>query len=64
MSSEHGIEKPGLVEIIDGLGFVNAGKPEHMDAGFGEEADGLAQVFLAIANVGAERQIDSSHDAI
>ena len=64
LGREDGVEKPGLVVIIDRFGFVNARKPEHMDARFGEEANGFAQVFFAIANVGAERQIDISHDAI
>ena len=58
---EDGVEEPGLVEEVDGLGFVNAGYLYDGDTGFGEETDGLAQVFLAVTNVGAERQVNGRH---
>ena len=58
---EDGVEEPRLVEIIDRLGFVDAGKFCDVDTGFSEETNGFAQVFLAVANVGAEREVDGDH---
>ena len=58
---EDGVEEPGLIEIINGLGFVDAGDSCDADGGFAEESDGFAQVCLAVANVGAQRQVDGNH---
>jgi len=46
---QHRIEEPGLVEIIDGLRFVQAGSLKHPDRGTVQAADGFAEIFLAFA---------------
>lgn len=58
---EDGVEEPGLVQKINGLGFVKAGKFPDVDAALAEESNGSAQVFLAVADVGTQRQINSRH---
>ena len=64
LGCENGVEKPGLVEIIDGLGFVNPGGFDDVNAGFRDAADGLAQVLFALANVGSQRQINCGHSRL
>src|SRR5271166_1924594 len=58
---QDGIQKPRLVEKVDGLGFIDSGDFFDVDIGFGEKANGLAQVFFAVANVGTQRKIDGNH---
>lgn len=61
LSFEHGVEEPGLVEIVDGFGFVNTGEFYDANTASGEQTDRFAQAFLAVADVGAERQVNGRH---
>jgi hypothetical protein len=45
------IEKPGLLEIVDWLGFVNRGNVLDLDASRRERGDGCAKVGFAVAYV-------------
>jgi len=48
---EDSVKEPGLVEIIDRLGFVEAGNSRDMNVAFAEETNRFAKVLLAIADV-------------
>lgn len=61
MRFEDRVEEPGLIEVVDGLGFVDAGEFGDVDGGLGEPADGFAEVGLTVADVGAEREVDGGH---
>jgi len=50
---EDGVEEPGLVEIIDRFGFVDAGNREHLDRSVLQVASRFPQILCAVANVGA-----------
>jgi hypothetical protein len=50
---EDGVEEPGLVEIVDGLGFVEGGKFGDLDVGVAEESECVAEIFFAVADIGA-----------
>lgn len=58
---EDGVEEPGLVEIVDGLRFVDAGSLEHLDRGMVQAPEGFAEIFLAFPDVGPEGKIDGGH---
>src|SRR5271157_4516629 len=58
---EGGVEEPGLFEIINGLGFVDAGNFQDADAGIFEKTNGFAKVVIAIADVGSQRDVDGGH---
>ena len=50
---EHGIEEPGLVEVVDGFGFVGAGDFCDANVRCTKQANGFAQVLFAVADVGS-----------
>lgn len=58
---EDGVEEPGLVEIIDGLGFVDGRELYDVDAGLGKKANGFAKIGFAVADVSAESEIGRGH---
>jgi hypothetical protein len=47
-----------LVEIVDGLGFVEGGKFGDLDVGVAEESECVAEIFFAVADVGAQGDVD------
>ena len=50
---QHGVEEPRLVEIVDGLGFVDAGDFCDANVRGTEQANGFAQVLFAFADIGS-----------
>jgi hypothetical protein len=58
---EDRVEKPGLVEVVDRLGFVDAREFRDVNRGLRHAADGFAEIGLAIADVGAEREVNGGH---
>jgi len=59
--TESGIEEPGLVEVVDGLGFVEARDSFDADGMAVEELDGFAEVVGSVANVGAKGDVHGGH---
>ncbi len=55
------VEKPILVEIIEGLGFVDAGNAADVHADVGEMVERGAEIFLAFPDIGAEGDVDRIH---
>jgi hypothetical protein len=55
---EDAIEEPGLVEEVHGLGFVESGDAEDADARLFEGGEGGAEIGGAVAQVGAEGEVD------
>ena len=53
LGEKDGVEEPGLVEIIDRFGFVDAGNREHLDRSVLQVASRFPQILCAVANVGA-----------
>ena len=49
----YAIEEPGLVEKVDGLGFINRGNFAEGYAGVRKGGDGGAQIGLAVSNIGS-----------
>jgi hypothetical protein len=59
---EDGIQKPGLVEVIERLCFVKAGDSLHLHAGFFEAANRFTQIVFPVTNIGTQREIHLGHD--
>lgn len=59
------IQEPGLVEIVDGFGFIKVGNGSYGNTPIRKHANGSLQVALAMAQVGTERKVDErfGHDA-
>ena len=59
--TEGGVEEPGLIEVVDGFGFVEARDFFDANGVAVEEMDGFAEVVGAVADVGAEGDVDDGH---
>lgn len=59
---EDGVEEPSLVEVVDGLGFVDTRELGDVNRGLCETADGFTEIALAIADVRTKREIDRGHE--
>jgi len=58
-SFDDAIEEPGLVEVIDRLGFIEGRNFIHMKICRGQRGNGGAQVRGTIAYIRAERKINA-----
>jgi hypothetical protein len=47
-----------LLEIVHGLGFIDAGVFQDADASFGEKAERFAQIVFAVADVAPQRNVN------
>ena len=61
LGEKDGVEEPGLVEVLDGFGFVEARKLCDLNGGLRHAADGFAEMGLAVADIGTECKVDRGH---
>jgi hypothetical protein len=54
----HQVEEPALLDVIDGLCLIDRGSAENAKAGRGKPVEGGSQISLAVADVGAETEIN------
>ena len=61
---ERSVEEPRLVEITNGFRLVKTGKLRDDNTDVFEQLNGSAEVGFAIADVGAERDVDRGHEEL
>jgi hypothetical protein len=59
---ERGVKEPRLVEVIDGFSFVEGRKFDDCDGGVFKELQSAAKIGFAVAEIGAEGEIDGGHE--